>query len=191
MISKQASDCGDDCLQCYHNKNRQGNIVCLQCAPAFRLFEGNCIPCGLPGCASCGDNEEICRGCMQGWYNSTLQGYGSILEVKNCSRCLDGCVLCKNRFECQICGHNLKFIVGKKNEPGKCEEGDYTPLFVFFGVLLFTIVILGLVFIRRYGLLMTKEQKERRERQKEMSKMIKEGKLKSATEIIKKYRFKY
>jgi hypothetical protein len=129
---KICSECSIGCLSCYSEN------LCNECDLGFNLINNSCIECDYENCFHCGteNNELVCVECIEGFYvidNMNLcvsicpEGFFTNNNL-SCSKCLDNCKECSNRYECEECltGYYYDNVVkGCLIIPiNKCNEGS-------------------------------------------------------------------
>lgn len=109
--SGKCTSCEFNCLECDDLRE------CKKCKEGFRLYqrEGetdhDCQPCKDRGCKTCDSSATECTECIDGFYQTTIQG----TKFVTCSKCPSGCKKC-DKSSCTEC------YEGYYNNNGVCKE---------------------------------------------------------------------
>lgn len=135
---KPGDQCGDDCKSCTISTG--GNLDCFDCKKGFKLLHRKCIPCRLKGCGKCEEFLNLCQSCNIGYYNNSQIGTGGYTFVTKCSKCIEGCEVCKNSIICEKCEKHYVL-----NEDGECDKSQFMKVLEILAILfsLAFLVVLG------------------------------------------------
>lgn len=141
LKSSLQKNCGASCVECDISESRE--ITCKRCNPGFKLSEGSCVACEVEGCASCTSNSVECIACKTGWFNSTTPGYGPRIElVYKCTPCIEGCQICTNDLNCNLCKPGYTSTSDNRCEVQNNKRVMYLMIFAAFALLGLTIFIM-------------------------------------------------
>ena len=133
-------NCDPSCLTC------SNATTCTSCPPNQYLKEGKCVsscgdgylpnqskcaPCLTATCKNCDLGADSCINCIEGYVNLN----GNCLEscppffFNNfgvCEKCIDNCIACKSKTECEICNIDYFQQPITKICDKKCPDGYIT-----------------------------------------------------------------